>query len=307
MSRILVTGGAGFIGSHLVDRLIKEEFEVAVLDSFFSGTIENLEGHLKSGQLTLIRGDIRKSADVRKAISGVSTVFHFAAIVNVQLSIKNPKLTREVNVNGTSNVLEASLAENVEKFINISTCAVYGESHYLPLNEEHPTMPLSPYGVSKLDAENYSRLYHQIHGLRTCCLRLFNVYGPRQHAGPYSGVITQFIRKLEKSQSPVIYGDGEQTRDFIHVDDVADACMLAMKNATCEGETYNIGTGRPMTITELAHILIGFYGKTALRPIYKAPKKGDIKNSYADISKARKMLNFEPKIKLENGIKTILS
>jgi UDP-glucose 4-epimerase len=211
-----------------------------------------------------------------------------------------------VNVGGTLSVLEASVPESVDRFIYISSCAVYGEARYLPINEEHPTMPLSPYGVSKLAAENYCRNYHEIHGLKTCCLRLFNVYGPRQHAGSYSGVISKFIRKIQGGESPVIYGDGKQTRDFIYLEDVIDACLLAMEGARTDGGTFNIGTGKPTTIRQLAEIMIELSGKTSLRAVYKKSRKGDVENSYADISMARKSLNFKPKTELKNGLKSLM-
>jgi UDP-glucose 4-epimerase len=305
-SRILVTGGAGFIGSRLVGRLLRQGYEVTVLDNLLAGTSENLEEHLSSTSLCLIKGDVRSSRAVKKAVRGASAVFHLAALVDVPLSVENPVLTNEVNVRGTLSMLEASLAENVDRFIYISSSAVYGEARYLPINEEHPTTPLSPYGVSKLAAENYCRNYHEIHGLKTCCLRLFNVYGPRQHANSYSGVISTFIRKIQNGESPLVYGDGKQTRDFIHLEDVIDACMLAMKSLRIDGGTFNVGTGKPTTITELADIISELLGKTRLKPVFKKPRKGDVKNSYADINMARKSLNFEPKTELKNGLESLI-
>jgi UDP-glucose 4-epimerase len=305
-SRVLVTGGAGFIGSRLVDRLLREGHEVTVLDNLLAGTAENLEEHLSSISLHMIKGDVRNSRAVKEAVRGASAVFHLAALVDVPLSVENPVLTNDVNVRGTLSMLEASFAENVDRFIYISSSAVYGEARYLPINEEHPTAPLSPYGVSKLAAENYCRNYHEIHGLETCCLRLFNVYGPRQHANSYSGVISTFIRKIRSGESPVVYGDGKQTRDFIHLDDVIDACMLAMKSPRTDGGTFNVGTGKPTTIRELADVITELSGKTSLKPVYKKPRKGDVKNSYADINRARKSLNFKPKTELKNGLKSLI-
>ena len=305
-SRILVTGGAGFIGSRLVDRLLREGHEVTVLDNLLAGTTENLEEQLSSTRLCLIKADVRNSRAVKKAMRGASAVFHLAALIDVPLSVEDPVLTEDVNVRGTLSMLEASLAENVDRFIYISSSAVYGEAQYLPINEEHPTTPLSPYGVSKLAAENYSRNYHEIHGLETCCLRLFNVYGPRQRANSYSGVISAFIRKIQSGESPVVYGDGKQTRDFIHLDDVIDACMLAMKSVRIDGGTFNIGTGKPTTIKELAGIIARLSGKTSVKPVYKKPRKGDVKDSYADTNKARKSLNFKPKTELKNGLKSLI-
>ena len=298
--------GAGFIGSRLVDRLIREGHEVAVLDNLFAGTTSSLKEHLSNSSLHLVRGDVRNSRAVKKAVREATTVFHLAAIVDVPLSVENPVLANDVNVGGTLSVLEASLAENVDRFIYISSCAVYGEARSLPINEEHPTTPLSPYGVSKLAAENYCRNYREIHGLKTCCLRLFNVYGPGQHAGSYSGVISKFVRKVQRGESPVVYGDGKQTRDFMHIKDVIDACMLAMESVHTGGGPFNIGTGKPTTIRELADITIELSGKTSIKPIYKEPRKGDIENSYADISKARKSLNLEPKTELKSGMKSLL-
>jgi UDP-glucose 4-epimerase len=305
-SRVLVTGGAGFIGSHLVDRLIEENYEVTVLDNFFSGKVENLRKHLDTKWLTLVKGDARNSADVKEALNGVSTIFHLAAIIDVQSSMKNAKLTNDVNVNGTLNVLQESLNENVARFIYISTCAVYGEAQYLPIDEKHPIAPLSPYGASKFEAENHCHRYHRTYGLETCCLRLFNVYGPRQAIGPYSGVITRFTENLEKSHPPIVYGNGKQTRDFIHVEDVVSSCLLAIENMHEKFETVNIGTGKPTSINKLANILIKLSDKTDLKPIYKAHREGDIRNSYADISKAQKMLNFKPKIGLEEGLQSLV-
>lgn len=304
-SRILVTGGAGFIGSHLVDQLIKRGYSVVVLDNFFSGAIENLQKHLKNENFTLIKGDIRNLADVKKAVKNVSVVFHLAAIVNIPLSMKNPELTRKVNVDGTLNVLEASLAENVDRFVYLSTCAVYGEAQYLPIDEKHPIMPLSPYGASKFEAENLCRDYYCTHGLKTCCLRLFNVYGPGQGGGPYAGVIRSFVDNLKRGRPLVIYGDGNQTRDFIHVRDVVDACLLFLGKMLDGYETINIGTGKPTSINELANILMSISGRN-IKITYKAPRKGDVRNSYADISKAQKILGFRPKIGLEDGLKGLI-
>ena len=303
--RTLVTGGAGFIGSHLVDRLMKEGYEVIVLDDFSAGKVENIQHHLNSQSFHLVKGDARNLEDVKKAVREVDVVFHLAAIVNVPLSIENPLLVNDVNIGGTLNLLEASLKKNVEHFIYISTCAVYGEARYLPINEEHLIMPLSPYGISKFTAEHYCKIFHQIHGLKTACLRFFNVYGPRQSEGPYSGVITQFISKLRQNKPPIIYGDGEQTRDFVYIDDAIEASMLALKCKRCFGEAINVGTGKPTTINELANVLTEFFGQARVKPVYTAPREGDIRNSYADIGKAEKMLGYKPKTSLMEGLTMI--
>jgi nucleoside-diphosphate-sugar epimerase len=276
--RTLVTGGAGFIGSHLVDRLMKEGYEVVVLDNFSAGKTENIQRHLRSQSFRLVKGDVRNLEDVRKAVGDIDVVFHLAAIVNVPLSIEDPLLVNDVNIEGTLNLLEASLKENIQRFIYISTCAVYGEARYLPINEEHPIMPLSPYGISKFTAEHYCKIFHHIHGLKTASLRLFNVYGPRQSEGPYSGVITRFISRLRRGKPPIIYGDGEQTRDFMYIDNVV----------------------------ELNNVLTKFFGQARVKPVYTAPREGDIRNSYADTCKAEKMLGYKPRITLKEGIKMLL-
>ena len=304
--KTLVTGGAGFIGSHLVDRLMKEGYEVVVLDDFSGGKVENIQHHLDDQSFHLVKGDVRNLEDVRKAVRDVDAVFHLAAIVNVPLSIEDPLLVNDVNVRGTLNLLEASLKENIERFIYFSSCAVYGEASYLPINEEHPIMPLSPYGISKFTAEYHCRIFHKIHGLEAICLRFFNVYGPRQSEGPYSGVITRFISRLRQGETPIIYGDGEQTRDFIHVKDAVEANMLVLQSPRCSGEVINIGTGKPTTINNLANILIEFSGRASIKPVYKAHRKGDIRNSYADISKAEKMLEYKPRITLREGVRKLL-
>jgi len=306
ISRTLITGGAGFIGSHIMDRLLKEGYEVVILDNFSSGRVKNIQRHLSSQRLHLVRGDVRNSEDVKKAVKDVDAVFHLAAIVNVPLSIENPLLVNDVNIEGTLNLLEASVKENIQRFIYVSTCAVYGEACYLPINEEHPIMPLSPYGISKFSAEGYCRIFHMIHGLETVCLRFFNVYGPRQSEGPYSGVITQFITRLKRGEAPVIYGDGEQTRDFVYVKDVVEASMLVLECQHFGGEVINIGTGKPTTINQLAKVLAHLLGKADVKPEYAPPRAGDIRNSYADIRKAEEVLGYKPGIKLEDGIRRLL-
>jgi len=306
ISKVLVTGGAGFIGSHLVDRLMNEGYEVVVLDNFSAGKIENVQRLLGDQSFHLIKGDIRNLEDARKAVGDVDAVFHLAAIVNVPLSIEDPLLVNDVNVRGTLNLLEASLKENIQRFVYVSSCAVYGEAHHLPINEEHPIMPLSPYGISKFTAEHHCKIFHKIHGLKTVCLRFFNVYGPRQSEGPYSGVITQFISRLKQGKPPVIYGDGEQTRDFVYVEDVVEACMLALGCQHCAGEVVNVGTGKPTKINELAKVLVRMFGESGVKIEYAPVRAGDIRNSYADISKAEQVLRYKPRVGLEEGIRRLL-
>lgn len=300
-----MTGGAGFIGSHLVDRLVQEGFNLRVLDDFSAGKVENIQRHLNSQNFHLVKGDIRDPDDVGKSVRDVDVIFHLAAIVNVPLSVEDPLLVNDVNVRGTLNLLKASVQENVQRFIYVSTCAVYGEASYLPIDEEHPIMPSSPYGISKSASEQYCKIFHKIHDLETTCLRFFNVYGPRQADGPYGGVITRFINGLRQGKPLTIYGDGEQTRDFVHVEDVVEACKLALGPQHCSGELVNIGTGKATTINELVEVVIRVFGGHNVRPEHITIRAGDIRNSYADIDKAKRVLGYEPKIGLEEGIRRL--
>jgi len=285
---------------------MKEDYEVVVLDNFSAGKVENIQRHLGDQSFDLVKGDIRNSEDVKKAVRGVNVVFHLAAIVNVPLSIEDPLLVNDVNVRGTLNLLEASVKEDIQRFIYVSSCAVYGEACYLPINEKHPIMPLSPYGISKFTAEHHCKIFHMIHGLKTVCLRFFNVYGPKQSEGPYSGVITQFINRLKQGKPPIIYGDGKQTRDFVYVEDVVEASTKALKSQNCVGEVINVGTGKPTTVNEIAKVLMELFKETGRKSEYGPPRAGDIQDSYADIGKAGRVLGYRPRIRLEEGIKRLL-
>jgi UDP-glucose 4-epimerase len=300
--KVLVTGGAGFIGSHLVDRLVREGFEVVVLDDLSTGSLDNVKTHVENPKFQFIRGDVRVRGLVRRALRDVNCVFHLAAIANVDLSIRRPDLVNDINVTGTLNLLEESRRADVEKFIFTSSCAVYGEPVKLPVDEEHPTRPLSPYGVSKLAAEHYCAVYHRVHGLNVVVLRLFNVYGPRQERSPYGGVISRFIERLRRGLAPIIFGDGRQTRDFVYVGDVVEALMLSMRSKDCVGMTINIGSGVEVSIRDLADKITRIF-ELRKRPIFSGPRPGDVNRMCADIRKAREVLKFEPKTPLEEGLK----
>jgi len=304
-SRVLVTGGAGFIGSHLVDKLLQDGFEVIVLDNFSSGRIGNIKHHIKDRMFRMIEGDIREEKVVRRAVKGVEVVIHEAAISSVEGSIKNPIKTNDINVNGTLNLLNLSIKEGVKRFVFASSASVYGDLNP-PLREDSQPKPMSPYAVSKLSGEYYCKIFHKIYGLETICLRYFNVYGPRQRKGPYSSVISNFINSLKKDRPPVIFGNGLQTRDFIYASDVVEASLIALKSEEGIGEVFNIATGKPITINELAKTLIELKGKSSLRPIYAGPRKGDIKHSYADVDKAERILKFKARVSLEEGLKHLL-
>ncbi|MEM2111041.1 MAG: SDR family oxidoreductase [Candidatus Bathyarchaeia archaeon] len=304
-SQILVTGGAGFIGSHLVDKLLNEGYAVTVVDNFYSGNPKNIVHHQNKEDFHLIKGDIRDYDLIKNAIKGMDAVFHEAAIVSVPLSVKDPILTIDVNVKGTLNVLKAASKFGVKRFIYASSAAVYGDLKPHKKSEDAALNPTSPYGVSKLQAENYVKSFHGLYGLETISLRYFNAYGPRQQVNVqnnYSGVITIFVDRISKNMPPIIFGDGEQTRDFVYIDDIVEANMLALNVSEASGEIFNIGTGTPISINQLAEVLKRTIKKENLKNIYADPRPGDILHSYADIRKAKEILKFQPKVPLEEGL-----
>jgi len=303
--KVLVTGGAGFIGSHLVDRLITEGYSVRVIDNLSTGKMENIQHHIDSGKVDFVKGDIQNAALVKTCVHNVDAVIHLAAITSVPFSVENPDLTYENNVAGTVNLLIASAKEKVLKFVFISSCAVYGEPCYLPIDENHSRNPISPYAGSKLAAEQFCLGFHKKQLLKATVLRLFNVYGPRQGVNDYSGVITHFINRSRQQLSLIIHGDGSQTRDFVYVLDVAEAIMSSLKTQATDGEVFNIGFGKPTSVYELAQTVLALVGLDAAIS-YEKPRLGDIKDSYANISKAEKLLGYTPAVSLVNGLRALL-
>jgi len=295
-----VTGGAGFIGSHLVKALVKAGHQVRVLDNLSTGSIENLADVLNT--IEFVRGDVRDYGAVESAVRGVDAVVHLAALIDVAESVEKPDLYFDVNVRGTYNVAKAS--KNVSTFVFASSSAVYGEPIRVPIPEDHPLMPKSPYAASKISGEAFVQAFANQYGFRPVILRLFNVYGPKQSRA-YAGVIIEFIRRVSRGEPPVIFGDGEQTRDFIHVSDVVEAVMLSLRNEGVRG-VFNIGSGEGVTINHLARLILKLMGREDLRPVYAPPRPGDIRHSIADISRARKELEFKPKVGLEIGIKELI-
>jgi nucleoside-diphosphate-sugar epimerase len=307
ISKVLVTGGAGFIGSHLVDRLLGEGFEVTVLDDFSRGQMQNIKAHINLEELHLVRGDVKDASTVKEVIVGVDAVFHEAALVDVPLSVQNPVLFNDVNLVGTLNLLKASLDSDVKRFIFASSAAVYGDSKPARKSENTPCKPRSPYAVSKLAAENYVKIFNELYGLETVSLRYFNVYGPRQVAGSsYNAVITSFISRLLCEQPPIIYGDGKQTRDFVHVDDVVSANLLALESRNAVCEVFNIASGTSVSVSELAKILQQIANEERLKPIFAENRPGDIKHCLGDIGKAEELLGFHPEIRLEAGLSKLV-
>jgi UDP-glucose 4-epimerase len=295
---ILVTGGAGFIGSHLVDRLSAEN-RVIVLDNLSSGSLSNLEK--SKDRITFIKGDILDSALLKDIVAEVELVFHLAAHVGNIRSIEDPYLDMEVNVKGTINLLEACRSSSIKRLIYSSSAVIFGEAKYLPIDEEHPLNPQSPYAVSKLAAEKYCFAFHNVHGVPTTALRYFNVYGPRHDTSEYASVISIFLSRVKDGKPLTIFGDGKQTRDFVFVKDVVEANILAATHPATVGEIFNIGTGQENSIEQLTTIIGQISGRTS-SVIYADPRRGEIRHSQANIEKARKMLGYNPETNLRDGL-----
>ena len=297
--RVLVTGAAGFIGSHLVDRLVEKGAEVVAIDNLKDGNLSNLAESMD--KIEFHKVDIRNFESLKEVMDGVEIVFHLAANANVPYSVENPKYDFETNALGTFNVLKLSLDLDVEKVVYASSAAVYGEPVYVPIDEEHPLNPISPYGASKLAGERLGFAYFKIYGLPFVSLRIFNTYGPRQ--GRY--VMYDFLRKLEENPNRLeVLGTGEQIRDFCYVKDCVEAFILAAEKNTAVGDVFNIAGGNPISIRDLAYLMVkvlGLDGKTEI--VFTGESwKGDIVRLYADINKIKSKLQFTPKFNLTEGI-----
>ncbi|NPV81349.1 MAG: SDR family oxidoreductase [Firmicutes bacterium] len=295
--RALVTGGAGFIGSNIIKLLYEEGHSVAVLDNLSSGYRNNLDPF---PDVEFIQGDIRDHMAVARAIRGTEVVFHLAASVGNMRSIENPIQDSEINVIGTLRILEAARHAGVRKVVFSSSAGIFGELKYLPIKEDHPVEPDSPYGTSKLAAEKLCLVYAKLYGLEAICLRYFNVYGINQRYDAYGNVIPIFAHRMLHGRPITIFGDGEQTRDFVNVRDVA---MANYKAAMVRGVSgaFNIGSGTAVTINELAR-LMAEAGHIQPKVEYGPPRKGDVRHSLADISAARRVLGYEPTISLRDGL-----
>jgi len=298
---ILVTGGAGFIGSWTVEKLISREYKVVVLDNLAYGSIDNLSKVLDD--IVFINGDIRDSGLLDKLFKKYRFygVIHLAALVSVNEVSQKPYEGYSINVYGTFNLLEMSRKYDVERFVYASSAAVYGDPLSLPISEDHPLYPKSLYGATKLAGEVLVNSYSINYGLSTISLRYFNVYGPRMKPGPYAGVIYIFIHNVVHNKPLTIYGDGLQTRDFIYVEDVAEANLLALESNITG--SYNIGSGNDISIKDLAYKILGLMGRKDLEIVYDKPRIGDIRYSLADISKAAQLLGWKPDTNFEEGLK----
>lgn len=296
-----MTGGAGFIGSNLVDALVGEGHEVRVLDNFSTGQRANLDA--ASGHAEVVEGDLRSYERVSRAVRGCEVVLHQGALPSVPRSVQDPLTSSEINVGGTLNVLLAARDAGVRRVVFASSSSVYGDAEGLPRVETQPTSPLAPYAVSKLAAEQYCRVAHLVYDLETVCLRYFNVFGTRQDpSSQYSAVIPRFIAAMRERRPPVIYGDGEQSRDFTHVDDVVAANVLAMTVPHVGGEIFNIARGRSHSLNELVATLNDILG-TEVEAERTEPRPGDVRYSLADVTKAERKLGFKAEVTLYDGLR----
>ncbi len=304
--KVLVTGGCGFIGSELVFQLASAGYHVVVLDNFATGKIENLKG-LPEKRFTLVEGDVRDSSLLAKILPSVSKVFHLACL-GIRHSIEAPEETHDVDATGTLRLLEAARRARMERFIYVSSSEVYGTAIRVPIDESHPTFPTTPYGASKLAAEAYARAFFRSYGLPVAIVRPFNAYGPRSHHEGDSGeVIPRFLLRLLANRPLMIFGDGEQTRDFTFVEDTARAILLAAQNEDAVGRTLNIGSGKEISINELALILAEVVGVSSPVVVHDEPRPGDIHRLLASYESARELLGFTPQIKLREGLKRLFT
>lgn len=299
--KVLITGVAGFIGSNLADICLELGAHVVGLDNMFNGSKNNLSDAFKSSNFQLIKGDLRDYNLLLEITTDVEIIFHIGAFTSVPQSILMPETCNTVNVNGTLNILNAARKNDVDKIIFSSSSSVYGDANELPLKEHMPRSPISPYGTSKLAGESYMQSFQHVYGIKTLILRYFNVFGPRQKDSPYSGVIAIWLGRIQRNEPLIIFGDGTNSRDFTYVKDVVEGNLLAAQR-DISGEILNIGAGSPISLNELATLLLELTNKQDLPIEHTDPRPGDILHSYADISKARDLLGFIPKYDQKKGL-----
>ncbi len=300
--RVLVTGGAGFIGSHIAARMLDAGAEVVVYDNLSTGSRANLAGL----DVRLIEGDVRDATALASAMAGCEVIFHEAAVVSVPRSIDDPQLSHDVNIQGTLNVLIAARAAAVRRVVFAGSAAIYGDEPTLPKHEQMLPAPIAPYGVEKICSELYLKAWPRLYGVETVTLRYFNVFGPRQDpTSPYSGVISIFVKRALEGGTPSVFGDGLQTRDFVFVGDVAEANYLAATKEGVSGETFNVARGEETTLLDLLSML-GRIVDRDLTPIHAESRSGDIRRSVADLSHARARLGFDPAVPVEEGLRQLV-
>ena len=301
-SLYLVTGGAGFIGSNIVQHLVEQDERVRVVDDFSTGKRHNLDGLLE--RIELIEGDLADLEVARCGVAGADYVIHQAAIPSVPRSVADPLGNNRAGVEATLNLLVAAREAGVRRLVYASSSSAYGEAADGAKREDMPARPLSPYGVSKLAAEHYCLSFHAVYGFETVALRYFNVFGPRQDpTSEYAAVIPRFITALLDGRPPTIYGDGEQTRDFTYVGNIVAANLLALRAPAVAGEAFNIAMGQATSLNHLVVVLRELTGAAGVEPIYADPRPGDIRHSVADVSKARRLMGFAPQVSLPDGLR----
>ena len=303
MASYLVTGGAGFIGSHLVEELVRRGHTVRVVDSLITGRRRNLD---HAPGVEFVEGDLADIAVATRAVAGMTHVLHQAALPSVPRSVKDPITSNRANIDASVNILVAARDVGVKRLVYAGSSSVYGNTATLPKHEDMPTSPLSPYALQKLVAEQYAQLFTRLYGFETVTIRYFNVFGPRQDpSSPYSGVISLFATALLEGRQPVIYGDGEQTRDFTYVANVVDGVLRAAEAPDASGHVINVATGSRISLNALLRTMNEIVG-TSLQPIYQETRAGDVHDSQADITSAKKLLGYTPIVSLEEGLKKTL-
>jgi len=306
--KILITGGAGFIGSHLCDKYTREGHTILCLDNFLSGNLMNVRHLLDYRNFKLIKADIRDYNHLENIMRDVDVVFHLAAQVHVDRSYIEPKLTYEINVMGTQNVLEIARIHDAKKVIHASTSEVYGSAQYVPIDEKHPLDAPHPYGASKIAADRMCHAYQQTYGMNIAILRFFNIFGPRQKDLGYGGVISIFTRRVLSNIPPVIFGDGSQRRDYTYIKDVVNAYDLVLKNNGSLPEPVNFGTGQEVSIKDLAFKIIDICGKKdMIAPVFVEPRIGEVKRLIANASRAKSLLGWIPEYSLEQGLEDYIN
>jgi len=304
--KFLVTGGAGFIGSNIVKILLGRGAKIRVLDNFSTGNRKNIAPFKKNKNFELIEGDLRNYPTVRQVVNGIDFILHQGALPSVSRSIDDPVTTNNVNIQGTLNVLEAAKEFGVKRIIYASSSSIYGNNKTLPKTEDMPVNPLSPYALSKYVGERYCQLYYQIYGLETVCLRYFNVFGPNQNPNSrYSAAIPKFISLMKRNKSPIIYGDGLQSRDFTYVENIVEANILACESDKAAGEVFNIACGKSYNLLEIIEILNKILDKN-IEPEFFNPRPGEVKHSLALIKKAKIKLGYQPKIDFLMGLEKLV-
>jgi UDP-glucose 4-epimerase len=300
--RVLVTGGAGFIGSHLVDALAARGDDVVVVDNLSVGRRENLEQHDGNPRVTLRVADVLDKKAVGEATADREVVFHLATQC-VRLSLFDPETVHRVNTEGTLNLLMAAAASGVQRFVYVSSSEAFGSAQTVPMTEQHPFDPTTIYGASKLAGEHYATAFHRTHALKTVIVRPFNTYGPRSHfEGAYGELIPKFVVRVTNGRAPLVFGDGLQTRDFTHVSDTVDGMIRASESDALVGSSVNVARGEEVTVNEIARLVLRACGRDDLSPVHGPERPADVRRHYADITKARRALGFAPAVGIEDGI-----